>query len=125
MFIFHDRKWRTAPTYLRKCLFVYRIYFSEFYKEYPSFSIDTEATKDKPHIGGTPTGTLGKHYSIISDENCIKLLARYKISQNMGHSLVDTFLSCISVQYPTINTVHSEFLNGCTIRTCILCNDYL
>lgn len=42
----------------------------------------------------------------------------------MGHSLVDTFLSCISVQYPTINTVHSQFINGCTIRTCILCNDY-
>lgn len=78
-FIFHDRKWRTVPTYLRKCLFVYRSYFSEFYKEYPSFSIDTEATKYKPHIGVTPSGTLGKHYSIISDENCIKLIARYRI----------------------------------------------
>lgn len=39
----------------------------------------TRASLSILKLGGAPTGTFGKHYSIISDENCIKLLARYKI----------------------------------------------
>lgn len=38
---------------------------SSFYKEYPNFSIESEATKYKLHIEGTPTGTLGKYFSIF------------------------------------------------------------
>lgn len=33
---------------------------TSFYKEYPYFFIESEATKYRLHIGGTPTGTLGK-----------------------------------------------------------------
>lgn len=38
---------------------------SSFYKEYPYLFIESEATKYRLHIGGTPTGTLGKLVSIF------------------------------------------------------------
>lgn len=35
---------------------------SSFYKEYPYFFIESEATKYRLHIGGTPTGTFGNFF---------------------------------------------------------------